>query len=263
MSPIRLKKPPKVKQSSPKKPKSPPLNKSKWLIEVNTDRPKTNQRRKLNKVECKSLDIVNHRRQRGFQGEVLVLYTDGQRFWCYLHGAFLEIQDAVKAYMTANNLTLEAMGYAEDDPQLREPNETVVDDDDEIANNGLAIEDGSTSFQPVSDDSDGGDEPTVPNDVDVTDREQETAIGRSVCSYDHSYVRSFMREHSAKGADFSGTRCANETCNILFVDNVFGINEECFRPTSHRPLFCCPNRAARCPYALCHFCYNKVIDELE
>lgn len=88
-------------------------------IPANKERPHTNQRKKLTKVKCESKEIINHRKAQGFRGEVLVLYTDGQRFWCFLHGAYQDIPNTVTSYLTENNLTFSDMGYMmENDPWL-------------------------------------------------------------------------------------------------------------------------------------------------
>jgi hypothetical protein len=116
----------------------PSTTKTRWIIVANKGKPTTNQLKKLIKqIPCESMDVVNHRRHEGFKGELLVVYTDGQRHWCLLHGAYIDIPDRVKDYMSANNLSLDDMGYSVDDPDLKETDAAIGDTNttDNLTNN--------------------------------------------------------------------------------------------------------------------------------
>lgn len=99
-----------------------------WDIIVNKQKEWRIQNKKLFKVEEEASDVINHRKAKGYHGEMLVLYTTGQREWCYLHGVYQEIPDKVKTYMVLHHITLQIMGYEDDDEQLQLPTITGIDD---------------------------------------------------------------------------------------------------------------------------------------
>jgi hypothetical protein len=310
-------------RTTPEKATKPGKSKTLWIIEANKDRPHTNQRTKLiKKMECESKDVVNHRRHQGFKGELLVVYTDGQRYWCLLHGAYIDIPDQVNGYMSANNLSLADMGYAIDDPDLMGPDEAMTDDDSKnstgknivtintapcndgenknSSNNNIVTMNNTPDAAPCNDgenkNSSNNNIVTMNNTpdelinstdhVEIAERVANTEVNNTLmestlpnaevvtsavsedtdltCCHDHSNVHSFIAEYNSlyctKGNDFDGVHCANKECDVLFVHTINRVAVQCLRPTALRPLYSCPNRRVRCPYALCYSCYSKVID---
>lgn len=65
---------------------------------------------------------MNHRKGKDFRGELLVLYTTGQREWCYLHGALQEAPTFVLDYMDTVGIDYPIMGYDILDPDLLDAN---------------------------------------------------------------------------------------------------------------------------------------------
>lgn len=113
------------------------IDDSKWDIVVNKKQEWRIQNKKLRKVEEEAVEVLNHRKAKGYHGEMLVLYTTEQREWCYLHGVLQEIPDKVTHYMNEHKLVFASMGYENDDPLFkRKEEEDETEDtkynDDEI-----------------------------------------------------------------------------------------------------------------------------------
>jgi hypothetical protein len=112
---------PKTKKPSSKADKDNYDDPDKWDVVPDTDRECTEQKRKLNKVQLKVESVVNHRKGKNFRGELLVLYTTGQRDWCYLHGALQDAPTIVLQYMASTGIDYPHMGYNDLDPDLLNP----------------------------------------------------------------------------------------------------------------------------------------------
>jgi hypothetical protein len=86
-----------------------------YVWEIERDRTREyyySSTKKLNKVKGEIFDsIVNHRKAQDYEGELLVLYTNGTRHWLYLYGIFETHSDDCITYICENNLTLEMMQF--------------------------------------------------------------------------------------------------------------------------------------------------------
>jgi hypothetical protein len=94
-----------------------------YVWEIERDRTREyyySSTKKLNKVKGEIFDsIVNHRKAQDYEGELLILYTNGTRHWVYLYGIFETHSDDCITYICENNLTLEMMQF-EMEKKLRE-----------------------------------------------------------------------------------------------------------------------------------------------
>jgi hypothetical protein len=68
-------------------------------------------KRKLKRCKPELYGIGNHRKGRGYEGELLMLYTDGTRYWGFLAGPLEEFSGMTYKYLKDNNLTCEMMGF--------------------------------------------------------------------------------------------------------------------------------------------------------
>lgn len=83
-----------------------------WEIERDKDRQYYySSNKKLNKKSAKLVDIVNHRKARGYEGELLVLYENGLRDWVFTYGVFEAYENEFSNYFVDNMLSLEQMEY--------------------------------------------------------------------------------------------------------------------------------------------------------
>lgn len=105
---------PKSKKASPAE----TYHDDQWDIIPNMEREYKEQKRKITKVEINVEEIINHRKGKNFRGELLVLYTTGQREWCYLHGVLQEVPQKVMKYMENVCIDYPMMGYDNLDPDL-------------------------------------------------------------------------------------------------------------------------------------------------
>ena len=67
--------------------------------------------KQLNKNSGKFVRFVNHRKARGWEGELVTLYDDGKRICHFLYGVFGTNPDEAKAYLAEENLTKEIMEF--------------------------------------------------------------------------------------------------------------------------------------------------------
>lgn len=68
-------------------------------------------KRKLKRCKPELYGFGNHRKGRGFEGELLMLYTNGKLFWGYLSGPLEDFVETTSKYLDDNNLTCEMMGF--------------------------------------------------------------------------------------------------------------------------------------------------------
>jgi hypothetical protein len=57
------------------------------------------------------MEVCNHCKRFYEEGKFLILYNTGQRDWCQIGLAMLEVKDMGIAYVAENNLTWDMLGY--------------------------------------------------------------------------------------------------------------------------------------------------------
>jgi hypothetical protein len=84
----------------------------KYVYEIKRDYKKKyfmSNSKRLIKTKSNLESIENHRKGKGYEGEVLVKYTDGIRDWCYISAAVIEMPNELDVYMSENNINLDMM----------------------------------------------------------------------------------------------------------------------------------------------------------
>ena len=220
-----------------------------WDIE----RDKTKQyyysnKKKLNKKAGKFQEIGNHRKMRGYEGELLVLYDDGVREWIDLYVVFDSQSDDAITYMCENNLTKEQMDFGFE-KKRREEEEKLIEEGKTKGKNKKVEKNSNIQQQ--------DNQATIETNVDNGDP--------FVCSHSEKHNLFALKIHEdskdcTDGLRFDGVQCAlcpgwfvhkRDFMTSLFKDVTTII------PSCKFPKYCCENSKEYCTYAVCFGCRHK------
>jgi len=203
----------------------------------------------------KPMTILNHRKAKGWLGEVFIGYSNGEEGWSYgLHAAMEELPPGIfHKYMKTENLTLEMMGYKNND----NPDYAKLKKKEKIQIKQFNHEANSLSMDPVANDD---------GSIDASEQ-----IGK--CTIDHLrkdnlYCFQTMQDsrYCQKDQKYFNTKCANHSCKRAFIHHfIKGESKlEYFKPSTNMPMYVCPNNnKCNCLFAFCSDCFLENLESAD
>jgi hypothetical protein len=247
--------------------------------------------------------ICNHRKMHGSIGELLIIWDNQEVEWGNIDGVHLDLKIMKKlpllyTYMQDNNLTFEIMGMTSpaamnkwEDDQTQVPLEIiqkVIPMKDSIetntseavlepSNHEGSFEDGlDCLFEACKElDQVEGDEsmlllsPEVAQEAteekNSTNKETEKESLSSPSSLTTRFECLLYEKHN--DANFEEFDIEENAAYCGKTGDLYGTDcgrcDKLLKPSNKHPIFCCPNRAKGCRYAVCNECYKDVITKKE